>query len=468
MSSAEPGPTPDLITPEPIIEHRLTRADGRPKAPVRILHLGLGNFFRAHTCWYTEHAPDADQWGIAAFCGRSATHVADLRSQDDLYTLLIQGPRTRAEIVSTLSAVHEAADLLAWRDYFTRPEVGLVTSSITEGGYLRDGAGDLDIALAQVQADAAALRRDPLLAPVMTAPGKFVAGLLARRQAGAGPITFLPCDNVVSSGDMIRTVVTQMARLVDPSLVDWIDHNVGFISAMVDRITPGPTPTDLAQASQLTGFDDPAAVVTEPFTEWVMEGEFRTPHPDWAAVGAQFVDDIVPFEHRKLWLLNGAHSLMAYVGPLRGHTTVQEAIADPVMAEWVTSWWDEACRHLPVSQEDVLAYRSALEERFRNPAMRDVLARIAADGSQKIPIRWVPIIRAELADGRLPIAALRGVAAWVCHLRGQSTAVKDTRQAEVEALADGSLEQCVSAVLEFLELPPCLGNEVVALTQDLV
>ncbi len=188
---------------------RLTRADGRPKAPVRIVHLGLGNFFRAHTCWYTEHALDADRWGIAAFSGRTATHVAELRAQDELYTLMIQGPAPSAEIVSALTAVHTADDLASWRDYFTRPEVGLVTSSITEGGYLRDAAGDLD--LAAVASDVAALREDPLTGVVTTAPGKFVAGLLARRAAGAGPITFVPCDNVVSSGAMVKTVVTQMA-----------------------------------------------------------------------------------------------------------------------------------------------------------------------------------------------------------------------------------------------------------------
>ena len=454
----------------------LSRDDGRPKAPVRIVHLGLGNFFRAHTCWYTEHAPDADQWGIAAFCGRTDTHVAELRAQDEVYTLMVQGrlgaragdaAEYSAEIVSALSAVHTAGELEAWRGYFADPGVCLVTSSITEGGYIRDAGGNLDLVEA-VRADVEALRMDPLGGIVTTAPGKFVAGLLVRRESGAGPITFVPCDNVVSSGAMVRTVVTQMAEMVDPELRRWIEANVGFVSTMVDRITPNPTPADFERVAELTGHEDPAAVVTEPFTEWVLEGQFRTPRPLWEAAGAQFVDDIVPFEHRKLWLLNGAHSLMAYTGPLRGHETVQQAIADPVIFAWVNQWWDEAGHHLPLPATDVLAYRKALLDRFSNPAMKDVLSRIAADGSQKIPIRFVPTIHAEVESGRTPEAGLRAVAAWILHLKGYSTPVNDARQAEVLALGVGSLEESVAKVLAFLGLPASLLPKVTALAQDLL
>ena len=434
------------------MSRRLTRADGRAKAPVRIVHLGLGNFFRAHTCWYTEHAPDADRWGIAAFSGRTATHVEDLRAQGEVYALLVQGARCSAEIVSTLSAVHTAQELQAWRGYFAREEVCLVTSSITEGGYLRDAAGNLDLAHESVRSDAASLRQDPL-GVVATAPGKFVAGLLARRAAGAGPIAFLPCDNVVSSGAMARAVVTQMAEAVDPSLAEWIADNVSFVSAMVDRITPGQTPADLARFTEMTGYDDPALVVTEPFSEWVLEGRFEVARPAWELAGAQLVDDIVPFEHRKLWLLNGAHSLMAYVGPLLGHQSVQQAIADPRIAQWVSQWWDQAAPYLPLPQSDLLSYRQALLERFSNPAMKDVLSRIAADGSQKIPIRFLTVVRSELAAGRVPEAGLRVVAGWIWHLRGASSPVNDARQAEVVALGDGTVDQSIDQVLAFLDLP---------------
>ncbi|MDR0285044.1 MAG: mannitol dehydrogenase family protein [Propionibacteriaceae bacterium] len=440
-----------------------TRPAGRDRAPVRIVHLGLGNFFRAHTCWYTEHCADAADWGIAAFSGRTATHVDALRTQDEVYTLLIQGPEPTVETISALSAVHTAAESDAWRGYFASPEVSLVTSSITEGGYVRDAAGNLD--LTRVAADVAVLRADPA-GPVTSAPGKFVAGLLARRAAGAGPITFLPCDNVVSSGAMVRTVVTQMAAAVDPGLVSWIEANVGFNSAMVDRITPQPTPADFRRVAELTGYDDPAAVVTEPFTEWVIEGTCRTPRPAWETADAQFVADIVPFEHRKLWLLNGSHSLLAYAGPLRGHATVQQAIADPIVAGWVEAWWDEAAAYLPLPETEIRAYRASLLARFQNPALQDVLSRIAADGSQKLPIRVVPTLRADLDHGRTPTAALRAIAAWVWHVRGRSTPVNDARQAEVVALGDGTLDDTVTNVLAFLDLPGDLHGAVAELARD--
>jgi fructuronate reductase len=380
---------------------------------------------------------------------------------------MFQSAQPRTEVVSALSAVHVAADLAAWRDYFTRKEVCVVTSTITEAGYLCDANGEVDLGLDAVRADVAALRQAPLSAPVTTAPGRFVAGLLARRQVGDDPITFVPCDNVVGSGRMVSDVVHQVAQAVDPTLVGWIEERVGFVSTMVDRITPTPTSSDLEALAALTGYDDPAGVVAEPFAQWVLAGEFRTDHPDWASAGAQFVADVVPFEHCKLWLLNGAHSLMAYAGPLRGHVTVQEAIADPVVAAWVQQWWAEASSYVPLPTAEIVAYERALVERFENPAMRDVLSRIAADGSQKLPIRLVPTIRAELAAGRSALGGLRAVAAWVWHLRGRSTPVNDARLDEGNRLGGGTLDESVTSVVDFLGLPAAVGGTVRRLADEL-
>jgi len=414
-------------------------------------------------CWYTEHAPDAGMWGIAAFSGRTATHVEDLRGQGEVYSLLAQSRAPSLEVVSSVAGVHAADDMAAWRAYASDPAVSLITSSITEAGYVRTGAGDLDESLEQVRADVAALRADSE-APVATAPGKFVSALVARRSAGGGPITFVPCDNVVGSGAMVRTVVTQMAALVDPTLGSWIDDNVAVISSMVDRITPATRDADIAQVEAMAGWHDPALVVTEAFSEWVLAGEFAGPRPAWEEAGARVVADVTPFEDRKLWLLNGAHSLMAYTGPLRGRMTVGEAIADPVIASWVDQWWDEAGARLDMASQDVTAYRSALLDRFANPAMKDPLSRIAADGSQKIPIRLIPTIRADLAAGRDARAGLRGVAAWVAHVRGLSTPVADARQEEVVALGEGTWEESVAKVVSFMGLP----SEVVPVVMELV
>jgi fructuronate reductase len=425
----------------------------------------LGNFFRAHTCWYTEHSV-GDVWGIAAFSGRTATHVDDLEEQGDVYTLVVQGVQTSSEIISTLSAVHRADELAAWRGYFASPQVSIVTSTITEGGYLRDASGNLDLTLESVQADISSLVANHLGGIVTTAPGKFVAGLLVRRHYNSGPVTFVPCDNVVDNGSMIRRVVTQMAEAVDPTLAKWMTSNVTFVSTMVDRITPGLSEEGRHQIEADLGYEDKALVITEPFTQWVLSGDFAGERPAWESAGATFVGDIVPFEHCKLWLLNGAHSLMAYAAPLRGHTTVQDAIVDPVVRGWVEQWWDEAGPRLPLPSEEVQAYRTALLTRFTNPTMRDVLSRIAADGSQKLPIRFVPVVKADLAEGIVPIAGLRAVAAWVLHIREDSTVVNDVRRDEVLALGEGLLAEAVIKVLAFLGLPEDLRDTVWELVNE--
>jgi fructuronate reductase len=414
------------------------------------VHLGLGNFFRAHSAWYTEHAGNADDWGIAAFSGRSATHVAELEAQGCLYTLVQQSGSPTSEVISSIVAVHTGSDLDAWRSYFASPDLQIVTSTITEAGYVRDSTGGLDLKNDGVAADAEALKADPLGGAVTTAPGKFVAGLLVRRAADAGKLTFVPCDNVVDNGPMTKRVIADLIAVVDPSLQAWVDANVGYVTTMVDRITPRPTPADVVAAEKLTGVADEAVVVTEPFTEWVLEGEFAGSRPEWEAAGATFVDDIRPFEHRKLWLLNGSHSLMAYAGPILGKETVGDAIADPTLRGWVEEWWDVAARHLPLAPEQIQAYRDALVERFTNPAIRHLLAQIAADGSQKIPIRFVPALKADLAENRLPSGATRAIAAWTLHLRGRGVPLNDFRASEVAPLGEGSVEESVGKVLGYL------------------
>jgi fructuronate reductase len=161
---------------------------------------------------------------------------------------------------------------------------------------------------------------------------------------------------------------------------------------------------------------------------------------------------VTPFEDRKLWLLNGAHSLLAYAGPLRGWTTVAEAVADPVCSAWVQEWWDTCVPHLDLPADDVARYREALLERFANPRIRHALAQIAADGSQKLPVRLLPVLRRERAGGRLPLPAVRLLAAWVLHLRGGSTPVRDVRADELRPLA-GSVPRVLAA------LDPALGDD---------
>jgi fructuronate reductase len=442
---------------------RLTRSPGaQPAAPVRHVHLGLGSFFRAHQAWYTQHAPDAGDWGIAAFTGRSAGLAEALSRQHGLYTLDTRSASgDRFEVIGSLSAACPAADHISWLAYLASPEVSVITLTVTEAGYQRDGSGGLDSASPAVAADLAALRADQA-APARTVPGRLIAGLAARRRADAGPLTIVPCDNLPDNGDVASRVLTGFAALLDPSLPGWLDESVRYVTTVVDRITPQVTAEDRELVQAGSGLADEAPVVTEPFSEWVLSGPFAAGRPAWQEAGAVFTTRIAPFEQRKLWLLNGGHSLLAYAASVRGHRTVAEAVRDETCLGWLTQWWDEAAPHLDLPAAAITAYRAALTERFSNPRIRHLLAQIAADGSQKLPVRVLPVLRSERAAGRLPAATIRILAAWICHLRGLGAPVNDPRAAELTALAAGPLPEATRAVLGALDSALAADGSLVA------
>ncbi len=391
--------------------------------PVRIVHLGLGGFFRAHQAWYTGAAPDAADWGIAAFTGRSPKLADQLSRQDGRYTLIVRGPeRDEMSVQRAVVAALPGTEVASWCDHLARPQVAVVTLTVTEAAYRRDRDGGLDLEDPDVRADLAALRGG---GTTVTVPGRLVAGLAARRAAGAGPLAVVSCDNLPGNGPATERVVTDLAGAAEPALADWVREHVSFVTTMVDRITPRTTEDDVRAVAERTGWADAIPVVTEPFTEWVLSGAFPAGRPAWDAAGARFVDDVHPHETRKLLLLNGGHSLLAYAGSARGHDTIAEAVADPVCRDWLDQWWDEAARQVPLPAADLAAYRTALLDRFANPRIRHTLAQIAADGSQKLPIRALPVLRAERAAGRMPPGSVRILAAWIDHLRGVGAPVDD-------------------------------------------
>ena len=240
-----------------------------------------------------------------------------------------------------------------------------------------------------------------------------------------------------------------MADLIDPTLAGWIATAVTYVSSVVDRITPRTTPEDV-RALAADGVDDAAPVITEPFSEWVLSGDLGSPRRPWEAVGVRFAEDIATFEHRKLWLLNGGHSLLAYVGSIRGATTVAEAIDDDATRSSLEQWWSEASRHLAMPDIEVADYRGALVARFANPRIRHRLDQIAADGSQKVPVRILPTVRSERAAGRMPEGAVTILAGWLCHLRGRGAAVHDPRAEELAQPVEGPLPDAASRILEWL------------------
>jgi fructuronate reductase len=433
------------------------RLSGMPDAPpVRMVHLGLGNFHRAHQAWYTANAPDAVDWGIAAFTVRRPYTADLLAPQDGLYTLITRSAAgDDLTLIGSLAAAHPGTDHSAYLDYMRRPEVAVVTITVTEVGYLAASGGGLDRSNDAVQADTAALR-ESADAPVTSVPGKLVAGLLARRSAEGGPITILSCDNLPENGSLTAAVVRDLAADVDDSFLSWIDENVDFATSMVDRITPATSPEDRVLVARTHGYEDAAPVPTEPFSEWIISGGFPAGRPAWHESGARLVDDVTPYEQRKLWLLNGSHSLLAYAGSIRGHTTIDEAIADAECRSWVEAFWTEAGRHLVLGTEAAEAYTSALIERFSNPRVRHQLSQIAPDGSRKVPIRILPTLRAERAAGRMPIGCATVIAAWILHLQGHGAPVKDPAAGAARAAAaEPDVTTAIKGVLGTLdpELP---------------
>ncbi len=447
-----------------MIPRRLSRAAGmgRPAGPVRLVHLGLGNFFRSHQAWYTDKASDAEEWGYAAFSGRSTGIARILEDQGGLYTLAVRSPyEDRLELVNSISEAHSARDHQAWLASLSSQLVTAVTITITEAGYCTSGTGGLDLSRADIASDIDRLRRD-VTEPVITAPARLLAGLAARHRADAGPVTLIPCDNLASNGALTSRILQKLTEAADPSLSQWIAESVNVASTVVDRITPRTTVEDLDAVSFRAGYRDGAVVVAEPFSEWVLAGSFPSGRPRWEDAGALFVDDVTGFEHRKLWLLNGAHSLLAYAGSIKGHQTVPQAIADDTCLSWVRQWWQEAKSHLPQSTVELDAYSDALLERFANTKIGDRLERIAEDGSQKIPVRVLPVLRAERSAGRVATGATRILAAWICHLRGRGAPIHDVEAPKMIALTQGSLQRAVRNVLFFLDPEVTSDTEVVA------
>jgi fructuronate reductase len=438
---------------------RLSRpaGDGRPAAPVSQVHLGLGSFFRAHQAWYTEHCPDRDAWGIAAFTGRSSALADALTSQDNLYTLVTRGEeQDQFEVIGSLSAAHPAADHQRFLRYLAAPQVRVLTLTVTEAGYCLAGDGRLDLSRPAIQADLATLRTERT-GRVGTVPARLTAGLAARYASGGAAITIVPCDNLPDNGGATAAIVRQFAELLDPGLAGWIHESVSFASTVVDRITPMPGASDVATVAAQTHRDDRAPVVTEPFSEWIIGGSFPAGRPAWEQAGAVFADSITPFEQRKLRLLNGGHSLLAYAGSLRGHQTIATAVADQTCLSWLAQWWQEASADLDLPSADLAAYQRELLARWANHRIHHRLAQIAADGSQKLRVRVLPVVRAERNRGRMPAGAVRILAAWLCHLRGAGAPVDDPRAAELTALAGGPLDRAARQVLTALS--PDLGDD---------
>lgn len=443
--------------------NRLSRAayaarTGREETtpPVRIVHLGLGAFHRAHQAWYTHQVDETNEWGIAAFTGRNPQAALELQPQDGLFTVVERAESgDSATIVTSIVEAVDGADLTRLRELLAAPTTSIVTLTVTEAGYRLTVDGLPNLGDSDVAADVAWLRAafsaavlpDAAEHGPTTTLGRLLLGFEARRRANGGPIAVVPCDNIPDNGAFVAQGLGALARLVNSSTADWIDAEVSFVSTSVDRITPRTTAADLETAAALTGWNDEAAVVTEPFRDWVLSGRFPAGRPAWDRAGALFVEEIEPFERRKLWMLNGAHSILAYAGLLRGHATVAEAMADLVCRDWVNTWWDSVVNHLPAEELALGDYRAALLARFDNARIEHQLAQISGEAVTKLRVRIVPTVLAERAAGRDALAGLRAIGSWAALVIGGYALVDADSASVAQATgADDVVERLVTLI----------------------
>ena len=390
---------------------------------IGIVHLGIGNFHRAHQAMYTEQAmlTAGGDWGICGVTLQGDVGKRDaLMEQQGLYSLVERGPNgAKVTVIRALREVlampfDEAALFARLAD----PLVKIVSLTVTEKGYCRDPkTGEVDLGNPAIAHDLAHPH-----AP-RTVPGILAAALRVRRDAPGGqPFTVLSCDNLSHNGAALRQVVCSYARQLDAALADWIAANVAFPSTMVDRIVPSTTDAELATAAEQLGYRDAMPVPCEPFTQWVVEDRFPQGRPAWDAVGAQLVDDVMPFELAKLRMLNGTHSTLAYLSMLGGFATIDAAIADGALRNLIHAMMsDEIAPTLDVPASfDLNAYRDALLERYANPALKHRCAQIAMDGSQKLPPRLLATIAARIEAGQPYRRLALAVAAWMTFLRGHA------------------------------------------------
>lgn len=394
----------------------------RAKLSPGIVHIGLGNFHRAHQAWYLHrlmNAGLAQDWAIigAGVRPNDETMRQKLAAQDYLTTLIELDPSgSSAEVVGSMIdyvPVEEGNGPLIAR--MAKPDIRIVALTVTEGGYYVDPATNaFDASHPDIVHDAANPERP------RTAFGAIVAALRLRRAGGHGPFTCQCCDNLQSNGDVLRQTVVSLARLSDPELAGWIDANCTFPNAMVDCIVPatGPKEIELARAF---GIDDAAPVTHENFRQWVMEDNFCQGRPDWDKVGAQFSDNVHGYEAQKIRILNAGHQVIVNAAELLGIETISAAMADPAIhALFRKVELEEIAPHVvPVPGMTPEQYVDLIDRRFSNPAIVDTVRRVAFDGSSRHPGFVLPTVRDALAAGA-PVEGLALVeAAWARMCAGQ-------------------------------------------------
>ena len=401
-----------------------TPAYDRNRLTPGIVHIGLGNFHRAHMAVYLDDLFALGQghdWAIlgAGVRAPDAAMRDALKAQDCLSTVIELDPKgqTARRVGSMIDFLPVEADNASLIAATARPEIRIVSLTVTEGGYFIDAStGQFDPTLPEIVADGANPDRPA------TAFGAIVAALKARRAAGVQPFTVMSCDNLPGNGHVTKAAVVGLARLSDPESADWIAANVAFPNGMVDRITPATGPRERAMAAKFGLADDPVPVTCEPFRQWVLEDNFPAGRPALEKVGVTFTPQVHAFEMMKIRILNGGHATIAYPGGLMDIEFVHEAMAHPLIKGFLEKVErEEIIPYVPpVPDTNIDAYFDLIVERFSNPEVADTERRLCLDGSNRQPKFIVPSIRDALAAGGSVTGLALVSALWCRYCAGET------------------------------------------------
>jgi fructuronate reductase len=398
---------------EPVHAARLRGVPVRPGTRPResgIVHLGLGNFHRAHQAVYTARALDVEDgpWGIVGVARRSRDVLDAMRAQEMAYSVLtLADDRVDVDVIDVhTDLLLAAADPDAVLARLADPAVLVVTVTVTEAGYTAEPGGrGLDLGRPELAADLDGR-------PPLTTIGQLAAALRRRHRSDA-PLTIVSCDNLVGNGALLRRLVTEFVQRGVPEpergeLLDWCAARVRFPASMVDRIVPRTTDRHRAVVRERTGLVDAVPVPAEPFSMWVVEDDFATPRPAWDRAGVVLTDDVHPYEVLKIRMLNGTHSLLAYLGMLVGAPTIDAAMADDDVRAAAEAFLDEVGSTCAAPAEVSLPdYRASLLGRFGNGATGHRTSQVGTDGSLKVPARIPEPVAIRAARGqRSPLCAL--------------------------------------------------------------
>jgi len=422
----------------------------------RIVHLGFGAFHRAHQALYTHEMLEKTQsdWGICEINLFSETLIKQLRAQQHRFLVAEKG--AQETLIKEIACVKESLSpgldgQQAVIEKMAEPQIAIVSLTITEKGYCLDHAtGQLDTEHPLIQED--------LLNPSQprSAIGYIVEALRLRQARELSAFTILSCDNVQENGHHAKAAILKFAQLIDPALAQWIEKKASFPCTMVDRIVPAATPDTLSEITTLSGVTDPCAIACEPFRQWVIEDNFVQGRPDWDVAGAEFVEDVIPFEEMKLRMLNGSHSFLAYLGYLGGYPHIADTMENDDYKKVALSMMLRAqavTLNMP-NGTDVEAYAHSLIARFSNPALKHQTWQIAMDGSQKIPQRFGASLQHHLNAGSDYQSLALGIAGWMHYVggvdeQGQVIDVRDPLSSTFEAIYQQhkNAEDIVNALL---------------------